>query len=196
MSGDHDRRGKDTDRGSPRSGADLDLTVEVGALADEELVQRAAAGDGVAFSELYRRHEQITWRVARAVTLSDDDAVNAVVEAFSHLVELSPEGVPFRAVMAAAARDGALDQMRRRRAVRYPLTSYVQPGAPTSVAPPSDPAVDLTGRLPSVIPTPPPELWALVQVAWEDRILEEREQSPLARRVVTQLPSEATWHRG
>lgn len=52
------------------------------AFADQDLVARAATGDGVAFGTLMRRHNQLMFRTARSILGSDAEAEEAVQEAY------------------------------------------------------------------------------------------------------------------
>lgn len=73
--------------------SDVDLTPDVVGRGDDELVGLAVEGNAPAFDEVYGRHLALTWRVARATTLSDDDAVGAVVDAFSAVLDADPREV-------------------------------------------------------------------------------------------------------
>ena len=57
---------------------ELPAIAESDAVADADLVIRAAAGGTDAFGELYRRHVDAAWRVAHAVTGNPEDAADAV----------------------------------------------------------------------------------------------------------------------
>lgn len=174
--------------------------VEVTGLSDQGLLDRAAEGEPVAFAELFRRHRDLAWRIAYAGTLSADDAVATVVEAFVHLHRgVRHESVAFPAFVAGIVRETAQDRMRRRRSVRPSLVSDELDGNDRRARPsghrrrisdsdepaalsmpegedeldltdtdPSDSGRDPTHLLHSVVPSPPPELWALVHVAWND----------------------------
>jgi RNA polymerase sigma-70 factor (ECF subfamily) len=50
--------------------------------AENDLVSRAAAGDGEAFAVLMRRHNQLLFRTARSILKSDAEAEDAVQEAY------------------------------------------------------------------------------------------------------------------
>lgn len=180
--------------------ADVDLTTDVVGLADDELVGLATRGNAPAFAELYRRHLALTWRVARATTLSDDDATGAVVDAFSAVFDADPRGATsLRSFFASLARDSALERLSRRSPRGSETVGLVDDHPSGGFHELPDDAIEvetLYRHLPTAIPGPPPELWALVQVAWNDRISHERQNPPLARRVVDQLPSEVSWHRG
>lgn len=208
-------RGPGERRRRPR--VDLDLGEEEEALADEVLIARANRGDEPAFLELYRRHHELAWRVARTTAIADDDAMVAVVDAFLQLpgFQLPGPGLPestrgadpsvtgirrepttLRAMLAAAARDAALERRLRRRSLRDASGGGLV-GA--DVGDDDGPVIDLSTEpdhsdgellqsLRTVVSPPPPELWALVYVAWKDRIPEEWDSLGLARRVVEQLP--------
>ncbi|HLF98926.1 MAG TPA: hypothetical protein VI916_00510 [Acidimicrobiia bacterium] len=202
-----------------RPAMDLDLGDEEQALTDEVLIDRAAQGDEPAFHELYRRHHELAWRVARTTAGADDEAMAAVVDAFLQLPGLDlPDlqvpgttpgpgaadafsqdgGAPrtARAVLAAAARDAALERGLRRRSMRHPTGRQL---VSADSGDDDEPVIDLSSEsdrsdgellqsLRRVVNPPPPELWALVHVAWNDRIPQEWDALPLARRVVAQLP--------
>ena len=85
---------------------------------DNELAGRATCGDVGAFDELYRRHAEAAWRVARAVTTDPHDAADAVADAFVQIFQALPlgrldPGVPFRPYLLAATRNAAIDALRR-----------------------------------------------------------------------------------
>lgn len=87
-------------------------------LSDAELAGRAAAGSSEAFEELYRRHAQVAWRVAQAVTGNRDDASDAVSEAFTRVLQALAagrlnDGGQFRSYLLAATRNAAIDVLRR-----------------------------------------------------------------------------------
>jgi RNA polymerase sigma factor (sigma-70 family) len=109
------RRHRDVGAGA----ADLD---SAGALliSDGELAQEAASGNRDAFEELYRRHVEAAWRVAQAVTNDEYDAADATSEAFAGVLRALQAGrlAPrdhFRSYLIAAARNAAIDIVRRRR---------------------------------------------------------------------------------
>lgn len=84
------------------------------------LTERAAEGDSAAFEELYRRHSEASYRVARAVTGNNDDAADAVSEAFTKVFTSLPRrsadgsATQFRPYVLAATRNAAIDILRRR----------------------------------------------------------------------------------
>ena len=85
---------------------------------DADLTLRAAKGDTSAFEELYRRHSEAAWRVAYAVTGNPHDASDAVSEAFTRVFAALPAGrfpseAPFRPYLLTAARNAAIDGIRR-----------------------------------------------------------------------------------
>lgn len=137
---------------------------------DEMLWMAARDGDGAAFTELFRRHQGLAWRVARAATLDDDRAAVAVVEGVLGCVGTRrPQEVPFRGRLVAAIREAALRQVRSR---ARPTDGPVLPTDPV----PADPRGSDVGegelclQLATSATPPPPELWAVVQVAWQDFI--------------------------
>jgi len=89
-------------------------------ISDGELAEEAALGNRDAFEELYRRHVEAAWRVAQAVTNDEHDAADATSEAFVRVLRALQAGrlAPrdhFRAYLIAAARNSAIDILRRRR---------------------------------------------------------------------------------
>ncbi|HUR49966.1 MAG TPA: sigma-70 family RNA polymerase sigma factor [Acidimicrobiales bacterium] len=87
---------------------------------DTALTERAAEGDAAAFEELYRRHADASYRVARAVTGNNDDAADAVSEAFTKVFTSLPRrsidgaATQFRPYVLAATRNAGIDILRRR----------------------------------------------------------------------------------
>ena len=96
----------------------MQIRVETG--SDSALTERAAEGDAAAFEELYRRHSEASYRVARAVTGNSDDAADAVSEAFTKVFTTLPRqsfdgtATQFRPYVLAATRNAAIDILRRR----------------------------------------------------------------------------------
>ena len=91
----------------------IDMTV-----SDADLATQAASGIDGAFDELYRRHAQVAWRVAQAITGNPDDAADAVSEAFTRVLQALPAGQlndseRFRPYLLAATRNAAIDVSRR-----------------------------------------------------------------------------------
>jgi RNA polymerase sigma factor (sigma-70 family) len=85
---------------------------------DADLAEDAAAGRAEAFEELYRRHARAAWRAAFAVTGNADDASDAASEAYARVLKALPssrlrDGAHFRPYVLAAARDAAIDALRR-----------------------------------------------------------------------------------
>ena len=87
---------------------------------DSVLTELAAEGDAAAFEELYRRHSEASYRVARAVTGNADDAADAVSEAFTKVFTSLPRrasdgsSTQFRPYVLAATRNAGIDILRRR----------------------------------------------------------------------------------
>jgi RNA polymerase sigma factor (sigma-70 family) len=94
-------------------------SLRPGAVSDLDLARRAAEGEGAAFDELYRRHVEAAYRVARAVTRNDHDASDAVSEAFTRVfTNLRKNGGDgfssgFRPYLLAASRNAGIDILRR-----------------------------------------------------------------------------------
>lgn len=91
----------------------------LGDATDADLAQDAAAGVSVAFEELYRRHAGAAWYVAYSLTGNAEDAADAVSEAYTRVIQALPagrlrDGGRFRPYLVAAARNAAIDGLRRR----------------------------------------------------------------------------------
>jgi len=80
---------------------------------DAVVTAAAAAGDGQAFDELYRRHHQAALRAAMATLRNADDARDAVAEAFTRVFRALPEARSFRAYLLVTVRNCAVDIVRR-----------------------------------------------------------------------------------
>src|SRR5688572_32764232 len=96
------------------------MQVRMDTGTDVDLTERAAEGDAAAFEELYRRHSEASYRVARAVTGNNDDAADAVSEAFTKVFTSLPRrsadggATQFRPYVLAATRNASIDILRRR----------------------------------------------------------------------------------
>ena len=55
-----------------------------GDIGDTELAHRAAGGDQTAFEAIMRRHNQLLFRTARSILKSDEEAEDALQEAYLH----------------------------------------------------------------------------------------------------------------
>src|SRR5512146_1188836 len=69
---------------SPRK---LDRSEPTG---DAELVARAAAGESHAFETIMRRHNRLLFRAARSILRNDEEAEDAVQEAYLHAYRALP----------------------------------------------------------------------------------------------------------
>jgi RNA polymerase sigma-70 factor, ECF subfamily len=112
-------------RKAPARGAAVESAADVkaalAAVAREEeraFVLAAQGGDGAAFAQLVRKHQQRAYAVARAVLLSHEDAEDAVQEGFLHahraLNRFRPDQ-PFGAWLHRIISNAALDLARRRK---------------------------------------------------------------------------------
>src|SRR5262245_56384793 len=72
------------------------------------------AADAGAFEELYRRHAGAAFRAAFGVVHNADDARDAVSEAFARVMRARPEARSFQSYLVRAARNAAVDIVRRR----------------------------------------------------------------------------------
>jgi RNA polymerase sigma factor (sigma-70 family) len=88
-------------------------------LQDEDLARRAAAGDAVAFAELYDRYERRAYNLCYRITGSADDAADATQETFLKVLERLPQlrdrELNFAAYVMAAARNASYDAIERRK---------------------------------------------------------------------------------
>ncbi len=112
---------------------------------DAQLVASVSRGDMDAFAELYRRHAEHAWRVARRVTDDEDDARDAVADAFAKVLrmlrmETAPAHIHFRPYLLVAARHAAVDVLRRKARVS-PTRDLETLDSPTGFDQASDRAV-------------------------------------------------------
>ena len=90
------------------------------ALAAEEarLARAAAGGDGGAFATLYERYERRAYNLAYRLTTSEDDAADAVQDAFVNVLRRLPklEGreLAFGSYLFTATRNASYDLMQKR----------------------------------------------------------------------------------
>jgi len=106
---------------------------------DEELVERARAGDGAAFGALVRDHQEIAFRTAYLITRNaadaEDAAQAAVVKAHRALARFR-RGAPFRPWLLAIVANEARNR-RRSAGRREALALRAAAGAPPGDAAPS-----------------------------------------------------------
>src|SRR5918999_3780856 len=90
-----------------------------GGADDSALAQRAAAGDGDAFAELYERHEGRAFNLCYRILGSRDDAADATQEAFlgvlRRLPQLAGRDVAFGSYLLTSARNACYDLIERRK---------------------------------------------------------------------------------
>jgi RNA polymerase sigma factor (sigma-70 family) len=88
-------------------------------LQDEDLARRAAAGDAVAFAELYDRYERRAYNLCYRLTGSADDAADATQETFLKVLERLPQlhdrELNFAAYVMTVARNASYDAIERRK---------------------------------------------------------------------------------
>lgn len=102
-------------------------------VADEELLQRAAAGDQGAFSGLVRRHEDRVYGIAIRMTGDRADALDATQDAF---VAVFRQAGTFRGDAAfttwlhRVAVNATLDLLRKRRRLPEPTEELPERGVP------------------------------------------------------------------
>jgi RNA polymerase sigma factor (sigma-70 family) len=86
---------------------------------DSALAQRAAAGDGDAFAELYERHESRAFNLCYRILGSRDDAADATQEAFvgvlRRLPQLADRDFAFGSYVLTSARNACYDLIERRK---------------------------------------------------------------------------------
>ncbi len=102
--------------------------------SDENLMERARAGETAAFETLYLRHRGTARRIALVLTGSSADADDAVAEGFARLLAALPRlaGRPivFRAYLIATIKNVVTDRRRRlgRVEVRYEFPEHPDVG--------------------------------------------------------------------
>jgi RNA polymerase sigma-70 factor (ECF subfamily) len=109
-------------RGAPMSGTlapVAGLARLSGSADDSALAQRAAAGDGDAFAELYERHESRAFNLCYRILGSRDDAADATQEAFvgvlRRLPQLADRDFAFGSYLLSSARNACYDLIERRK---------------------------------------------------------------------------------
>jgi RNA polymerase sigma factor (sigma-70 family) len=105
--------------GLQRSGVTGAGTVAESSVHEAQLAQRAAAGDGDAFAELYGRYERRAYNLCYRILGSEDDAADATQEAFVNVLRRLPklEGrdLAFGSYLFTSARNACYDLIERRR---------------------------------------------------------------------------------
>jgi RNA polymerase sigma factor (sigma-70 family) len=95
------------------------LARRSGGADDSALAQRAAAGDGDAFAELYERHESRVFNLSYRILGSRDDAADATQEAFvgvlRRLPQLADRDLAFGSYVLTSARNACYDLIERRK---------------------------------------------------------------------------------
>src|SRR5450759_4728287 len=102
--------------------------------SEDDLVRRAQAGNGQAFSELVRRHQSSVYRHLLRMLGSHEDALELTQDAFIKAWQALPQWQPeaqFRTWLFRIANNTALDALRRRKLVEFvPLEdSFDAPGS-------------------------------------------------------------------
>ena len=109
------------------------------ALAAEEqrLARAAAGGDGNAFAKLYERYERRAYNLAYRLTTSEDDAADAVQDAFVNVLRRLPklEGreLAFGSYLFTATRNASYDLMQKRKRAE-PSDAIPETAAPIGAA--------------------------------------------------------------
>jgi RNA polymerase sigma factor (sigma-70 family) len=100
---------------------------------EQRLAAAAAAGDGDAFATLYERYEQRAYNLAYRITGSEEDAADAVQDAFLGVLRRLParEGgeLAFGSYVFTATRNACYDLMQKRRRAE-PSDSIPESAAP------------------------------------------------------------------
>lgn len=105
---------------------------------EADLARTAARSDRSSFEELFRRHSQMSWRLAHAVSPGPTLATNAVAEGFSQVLRglrrrrLSADS-PFRPALLTAVYRAAMDQARNAKTSPAPNPSSGTGAAFTSL---------------------------------------------------------------
>jgi len=128
------------------------------ALAEEaRLARAAAAGDGAAFATLYERYERRAFNLAYRLTASEDDAADAVQDAFLNVMRRLPKlgdrDLVFGSYLFTATRNASYDLMQKRKRAE-PSDAIPETAAPIGAAAgggfgldPGDPAEDPDRKL-------------------------------------------------
>jgi RNA polymerase sigma-70 factor, ECF subfamily len=89
------------------------------AAEEERLARAAAGGDGGAFATLYERYERRAYNLAYRLTASEDDAADAVQDAFvkvlRRLPKLESRELAFGSYLFTATRNASYDLMQKRK---------------------------------------------------------------------------------
>ena len=96
---------------------------------DAEVAARAAAGDQHAFEAIMRRHNQLLFRTARSILRNDEEAEDAVQEAYLqafHALGSFRAEAKLSTWLVRIAVNQALGRLRRRRADVIPLDSAME----------------------------------------------------------------------
>lgn len=100
---------------------------------DQELLDRAQAGDSAAFGELYDRHHAVVWRFVvhriHSVTVAEDLVQDTFLEILKHQDRFDAErGVSFETFLCSIA-DKLIRKHRRRQARTIAYLEWLKPQA-------------------------------------------------------------------
>jgi len=137
--------------------ADTAASGDVALAAEEaQLARAAAAGDGAAFAELYERYARRAYNLAYRISGSDEDAADAVQEAFVNVLRRLPElgdrELAFGSYLFTATRNATYDLIRNQQRTR-PSDSIPESAVPVGAGAggfgldPGDPEEDPDRRL-------------------------------------------------
>jgi RNA polymerase sigma factor (sigma-70 family) len=137
--------------------AEVAATGEIALAAEEARLARAAAvGDRGAFAELYERYARRAYNLALRISGSDEDAADAVQEAFVNVLRRLPElgdrDLAFGSYLFTATRNATYDLLRKQQRTR-PSDSIPESAVPVGAGSgglgldPGDPEDDPDRRL-------------------------------------------------
>ncbi|HEX2071991.1 MAG TPA: sigma-70 family RNA polymerase sigma factor [Thermoleophilaceae bacterium] len=166
-----------------------DVPDSVLAAEEERLARAAAAGDGNAFATLYERYERRAYNLAYRVTGSEDDAADAVQEAFLRVLRRLPklEGreLAFGSYLFTATRNASYDLIGKRKRAE-PSDAIPETAAPIGAAAGGGFGLDPSG------PDEDPDRKLLIESQQEEiraanERLPERQREALALRELEEL---------
>jgi RNA polymerase sigma-70 factor (ECF subfamily) len=135
---------------------------------DEPLLPLVAGGNHAAVSECIRRYGPLVWAIAQRLSLTKEDAEDAVQEIFMdvwrHAARFDPGRGSEKVFVTILARRKLIDRMRRqklRRAVELPIDDGVELPAPPTMRAERDVEMEEARDLFSHLPIPQQRVIAL-----------------------------------